>query len=302
MILKNNYKGAEVMENIMDDLLMVGKKKLVGYLPLGRIEEAGISVSDLEQFAKENNLAFAHLSQNECSVWNGAVYMADLNKLQIFLDQPENDSAFFEYGKRLSAEELFEKIGNSTFQKALSPKMYDLIAYTFHDMRAEYKWKDAIKEVNDIIAGVEPEKVDICSVEKLRELANPFGCWSDIDTPITQEEVWEAVRNGESAMRNTNIFDPDVQNLPKDIARNNHILKIAYFVENPTNEPISIDVGVPELGCNVKHIVDDGNHRFAAAICLDRETIGAYVAGSTKHMQELGFIIPVEKKRQKPTF
>lgn len=286
----------------MDDLLMVGIKKLVGYLPIGTIEDSGVKVSDLELFAKERDLAFLKLSQDECSVWNGAVYMADLKKLQIFLDQPENDGAFLEYGARLSADELFEMIGTSSIERASFPKMYDLIAYVFHDQRGEYRWKDAIKQVNDIIAGVEPEEVDICSVEKLRELVDPFACWTDIDTPITKEEVFEALNNGDAALRNTNIFDKAVQELPADIARQNHIRKIAYFIENPTNEPISIDVGVPELGCNVKHIIDDGNHRLAAAICMNRENIPAYVAGSTNYMKELGFLVPVENKRQKPTF
>ena len=66
-----------------------------------------------------------------------------------------------------------------------------------------------------------------------------------------------------------------------------HIQRIAYFVKNGWNDPISIDVGVPALGFAPFWIINDGNHRFAAAIYRDDPRITTVCAGSISLLKEL---------------
>lgn len=62
-----------------------------------------------------------------------------------------------------------------------------------------------------------------------------------------------------------------------------HAARIAYLVENPASDPVSIDVGVPSLGCAVSWPVVDGNHRVAAAIYRQDETVLAEVSGEVAY-------------------
>jgi len=66
-----------------------------------------------------------------------------------------------------------------------------------------------------------------------------------------------------------------------------HAARIAYFVVHGWPDPIGIDVGVPELGCTVAWPIQDGNHRFAAAIYRGDESILAEVDGSVGYAEEL---------------
>ena len=66
-----------------------------------------------------------------------------------------------------------------------------------------------------------------------------------------------------------------------------HAARIAYLVQNPNAEPIAIDVGCPSFGCCVAWPIMDGNHRLAAAIFRQDETILAEVSGEVacaKHL------------------
>lgn len=70
---------------------------------------------------------------------------------------------------------------------------------------------------------------------------------------------------------------------------NGHVARVAYFVKNYENfkEPISIDVGVPCLGCHVDWIILDGNHRFAAALFMGLDYIEAEVSGQVDYAEEI---------------
>jgi hypothetical protein len=66
-----------------------------------------------------------------------------------------------------------------------------------------------------------------------------------------------------------------------------NIERIAWFVVNGWNDPISIDVGVPQLqGWNGEHLLD-GWHRLGAAIYRKDQDILATVDGSIEYCQEL---------------
>jgi hypothetical protein len=58
-----------------------------------------------------------------------------------------------------------------------------------------------------------------------------------------------------------------------------HAERISFLVVKGWNDPIAIDVGVPSLGCNIGWMIQDGNHRFAAALYLGLPYISACVDG-----------------------
>lgn len=69
-----------------------------------------------------------------------------------------------------------------------------------------------------------------------------------------------------------------------------HVKKIAFFVKHGWSDPIEIDVGVPEFGGYVSHIIYDGNHRLSAAIIRSDKTIRANLGGSISEMKKLRLI------------
>ncbi len=66
-----------------------------------------------------------------------------------------------------------------------------------------------------------------------------------------------------------------------------HNARVAYLIHNPTDDPIDIEVGVPSLRCYVSWIVQEGNHRLAAAIHAKRKEIWAIVGGDIDYAKEL---------------
>lgn len=128
--------------------------------------------------------------------------------------------------------------------------------------------------------------------------ANPFnGCWMELEKPITKEEVAECIKNGHQELVVTPIWTEVAFNpskWPKELVRENHIKKIAYFATNDIETPIQIDVGIPSMGAYVDYIVDDGNHRLAGAIYKGDLTIKAKISGDINYAQEQGLWSPNE--------
>lgn len=66
-----------------------------------------------------------------------------------------------------------------------------------------------------------------------------------------------------------------------------HAGRIAYLVQNETQDAIDIDVGCPSFGNFVDWAILDGNHRLAAAIYSEKAYIAADVAGELDHAEAL---------------
>lgn len=67
------------------------------------------------------------------------------------------------------------------------------------------------------------------SVSVIAQFCDPYkGCWLDINTPITLDEITDCLNRGEPALTDTEhqIWKP----IPSD-ARERHIRKIAWFVQ-----------------------------------------------------------------------
>jgi len=125
------------------------------------------------------------------------------------------------------------------------------------------------------------------SITKLREWCDPFEgvCWADIlDGPITREEVQEAIDQGR--LRG-DPADGYSEGEYLSFTRQDHIERVAYFVVHRDPKPIDLDVGIPDMGCYVDWPVQDGNHRFAAAIFRGDETIEAWVMGAEEEAEIL---------------
>lgn len=119
-------------------------------------------------------------------------------------------------------------------------------------------------------------------LEKLKYYCNPFDgcCWSGLDTPITKEEVMEAVEKEQ-------FSEPEEYENNIEFDRADHVKRIAWFVVHGWTDPIGIDVGVPSLGAIPKWAVIDGNHRYAAAIIRGQNTILASLSGDVSELEQL---------------
>lgn len=106
--------------------------------------------------------------------------------------------------------------------------------------------------------------------------------WFEVTKPITKKEVAGAIRAGF-------FFDRPLNGgqafLPEGI-RTLHIWRVAYLVVNPDPRPIFVDVGIPHMGVYIDWIVDDGNHRLAAAIFRQDKTIPASISGCVRTIRE----------------
>lgn len=137
---------------------------------------------------------------------------------------------------------------------------------------------------------LEKNAFHVVPLDVLKKYCDPLGCWHDIDKPITKKEVLEALKIGNVELTDTSfVFSKEID-LKK--ARENHIKKIAYFVENEPKEPLQLDVGLPDMGCYVDYILQDGNHRFAGSIIKQREFINCSISGSENYIKELGLWFP----------
>lgn len=127
--------------------------------------------------------------------------------------------------------------------------------------------------------------IRLVDTAKLREQCDPFASlvW-DLERPLTREEIAVALTAGD-------LFTP-ADGLA--VTREGHIRRIAWFVRHGWEDPISIDVGVPSLGCHVAWPILDGNHRFAAALYRGDSTISTSLAGEMDVIND--YLYALEKK------
>ena len=138
-------------------------------------------------------------------------------------------------------------------------------------------------------------------VATLVGMHNPLRAWSELKSPIRASEVHECLKAGQEELTETPLWSElafGKASLSDDEIRRRHVAKIAYFVRNPPQTPISIDVGIPSMGCFTSCLVDDGNHRLAGAMLAKHPTIRARVGGAVSHAKELGLWNPNAYERE----
>jgi len=122
---------------------------------------------------------------------------------------------------------------------------------------------------------------------KLQEYADPFVSvvWHNLESPITREEVALAITEGRLLAEQHPDFSYGL--CGKEWGRQEHIERVAYLVVNPSPEPIWLDVGCEDLGCYVSWIIQDGNHRMAAALYRGDTTIRVSAGGDMDVIESL---------------
>ncbi len=121
----------------------------------------------------------------------------------------------------------------------------------------------------------------LVKIPRILEHCNPMNQapWPGVDI-ITIEDVL------------TRVFSPLPLNSDpftgQTWGKDQHIARIAYFVDRGWSTPIQIDVGCPSFpGFRYKWLVDDGNHRLCAAIVRGDRYIDADISGERKYATEL---------------
>lgn len=111
-------------------------------------------------------------------------------------------------------------------------------------------------------------------VSRLKKICNPFED-SPWETSVSIDEVGLAIKNCDF------VGSWDSQNT------GNHAGRIAYLAVSGWAYPVDIDVGCPVVNHYIDWIVQDGNHRVAAAIYLKKRYIKASVAGQMDYAKKL---------------
>lgn len=117
----------------------------------------------------------------------------------------------------------------------------------------------------------------LIELQHLARHCNPFQGTRPWRTRVTRSAVQQALAE------NRLVGEPGTTD---------HAGRIAYLVKHPADDAISIDVGVPHLGCNVSWFVQDGNHRVAAALYRGESLIEAELSGSVDYLRELFGVEP----------
>lgn len=101
-------------------------------------------------------------------------------------------------------------------------------------------------------------------------------------TNVTVDAVRKCIADGkvESRPYQTALTDEDYD----------HAARVAYLCLNRDLSPIELDVGIPSMSY-FNFVLPDGNHRLAASIVMEDETIPASVAGETNYIEHL-FVAP----------
>src|SRR4051812_28939540 len=98
-------------------------------------------------------------------------------------------------------------------------------------------------------------------IHRLARHCNPFGM-SPWDVRLTRADVRRAIAE---------------RRLVASHGTDDHAGRIAFLVEHPATDAIEVDVGVPVLNYIPNWLVQDGNHRLAAAMFAGKTEILASV-------------------------
>lgn len=131
-------------------------------------------------------------------------------------------------------------------------------------------------------------------IENLLKIANPLGCWVELDSHITKEEVLDCIKKKDYEIVETPLWSGISRDSDPETLRYNHVRKIAYFVVNEPIKPIRIDIGIPDFGYDIysHHIIDDGNHRLSGDYIAGKTHVKGRILGCENYAKELGLYNP----------
>jgi hypothetical protein len=123
----------------------------------------------------------------------------------------------------------------------------------------------------------------LIGVLRLRALCDPFESspWLTLGE-VTPALVTQALEEGGLIDR---PFETDLESQVM-LTPSDHARRIAYFVRHGWNDPILVELGVPGLTDAGHWPIEDGNHRFAAAIYRNDLHIAAEVSGEVRRIRK----------------
>lgn len=130
----------------------------------------------------------------------------------------------------------------------------------------------------------------------LMAFCNPFnGCWIDLDAPLQVQDVVKALDEGREDCQAPFPLWTQLSQHSQPQLRRMHASKVAWFARHGFLQPIHVDVGVPSLGYYRSWLVEDGNHRLAAAVVRhtllgEDPWLPLAISGSVEHARELGLM------------
>lgn len=101
-----------------------------------------------------------------------------------------------------------------------------------------------------------------------------------VERPVTIVEI-------EAAMASRTFESTEFSSDSEDWSRERHIARCAHLAVHGWEDPIEVDVGIPALGFYVGWPIQDGNHRFLAAVARGDRTILASCAGQVSFIRRL---------------
>ena len=121
-------------------------------------------------------------------------------------------------------------------------------------------------------------------VSRLQGLCDPFECspWLCMGE-ITRELVTQCLTQDD--LRDA-PFGMDLET-QVDLTPADHARRIAWLVRNGWSDAILVDLGVPGWTDPAHWPIEDGNHRFAAAIFRGDLHIAAEVSGAVDQIRKL---------------
>lgn len=128
-----NIQAGQWSNDIFSNLLDVGTRKTVGYLPIETIKKYGGRnvFKELIQWAKDNGYEFKLIKGGHTS--SGALYIWDINMLQEILNQYKD--VLTDAGVPVTANQYVEYIEHNVVNNNEFPEAYKVIGITFNDKR-----------------------------------------------------------------------------------------------------------------------------------------------------------------------
>lgn len=130
----------------------------------------------------------------------------------------------------------------------------------------------------------------------IQRFCDPFkGCWIELNRPLSTQDVQRCLDRDDADLQEPWRCVHDALAIPQAELRRRHAAKVAWFVLYGFQDPIQLDVGVPSLGCYPSWLVQDGNHRLAAAIfrrtvLQEDPMLPVEISGSISFAKELGLL------------
>lgn len=143
--------------------------------------------------------------------------------------------------------------------------------------------RDEVVEADDGF----PDIIEI-EVDRLKAAMDNFNPIDGVtefwcNYPVTMEMIENALEYNDFINKPIPMFEENQWNIAY-----NHAKRIAYLVRHGWHDAVSLDVGCPSFpGWRPFANLDDGNHRYAAALYREDKTIKISLGGEVKFMKEL---------------